>query len=141
MPKKLAVSLDHEVEFFDVDAYRIVWHGNYPKYFETARCKLLELIDFTYEDMEKSCYFFPVIDISVRYVRPLIFRQKFVITATLLEWEHKLKISYLITDKLTGERLTKGFTSQIAVSMPGQTIQFVSPAVLTDKVSAAMSKA
>lgn len=140
MQKKINVELDQEVDFFDVDAYRIVWHGNYAKYFEIARCKLLELIDFTYEDMEKSRFFFPVIDINIRFVKPLIFKQKFVITATLLEWEHKLKIGYVITDKLSGERLTRGSTSQVAVAMPEQIIQFVSPAALTDKVTAAMAK-
>jgi len=30
------VSYEMEVPFFDVDTYRIVWHGNYPKYFEVA---------------------------------------------------------------------------------------------------------
>ena len=140
MQKKIYVELDQEVDFFDVDTYRIVWHGNYAKFFEIARCKLLELIDFTYEDMEKSRFFFPVIDINIRYIKPLIFKQKFVITATLLEWEHKLKIGYVITDKLSGERLTRGTTSQVAVAMPEQIIQYVSPAALTEKVTAAMAK-
>jgi len=140
MTKKLSVALDLEVDFYDVDSYRIVWHGNYPKYFETARCKLLEYIDFTYEDMEKSSFFFPIVDITVRYVKPLVFRQQFVITATLLEWENRLKIGYLITDKHSGERLTKGTTAQVAVAMPGQIIQFESPPVLLDKVKVAMEK-
>ncbi|MGN6981510.1 acyl-CoA thioesterase, partial [Neisseria sp. P0009.S007] len=31
-------SFKTEVPFFDVDAMHIVWHGNYVKYLETARC-------------------------------------------------------------------------------------------------------
>ncbi len=53
-----------EVGFFDVDSYRVVWHGNYPKYFEIARCKLLDKIGFTYADMEETGYFYPVVDLA-----------------------------------------------------------------------------
>jgi len=48
------VQYDLEIPFYDVDAYRIVWHGNYPKYFEVARCQLLEEIGFPYEKMEEE---------------------------------------------------------------------------------------
>lgn len=35
-----------EVPFFDLDPMHIVWHGNYVKYFEEARCQLLRTIDY-----------------------------------------------------------------------------------------------
>ena len=94
MTKRISTSFEHEVAFFDVDSYRIVWHGSYIKYFEVARCKLLELIDFTYDDMEKSGYFFHILDVNIKYIKPLRFRQRFTITATLTEWENKLVIDY-----------------------------------------------
>jgi len=34
------------VEFFDVDSMQIVWHGNYLKYMERARCALLDKIGY-----------------------------------------------------------------------------------------------
>jgi len=37
---------EFSVPFFDVDSMNIVWHGHYVKYFELARCQLLELFDF-----------------------------------------------------------------------------------------------
>lgn len=139
MTDKLSISLDMEVAFFDVDTYRIVWHGSYPKYFEIARCKLLESIDFTYQKMEESGYFFPIIDMSIKYVKPLIFGQKFTITATIVEWENKLTIQYLIKDHISGEKITKATTSQAAVLMPGHITQFVSPKALIDKVNKALT--
>jgi len=60
----LSASFEMQVPFFDVDSYRIVWHGNYPKYFEIARCKLLDMIEYPYSVMEESGYFFPVIDLK-----------------------------------------------------------------------------
>lgn len=140
MDDKLSITLDHEVAFFDVDAYRIVWHGNYPKYLEMARCKLLELIDFTYDEMEQAGYFFPIIDMNIKYIKPLRFGQIFTVSATLAEWRNKLNIKYEIKDKITGERLTKARTSQVAIAMPDHITQFESPAVLIEKVTTAMKR-
>ena len=138
MSAALSISLEQTVEFYDVDSYRIVWHGSYVKYFEVARCKLLERIDYTYKEMEASGYFFPVIDLKVKYIKPLTFGQRFIITASLVEWQHKLAIDYTITDAASGEKLTKGQTSQVAVTMPEQVTQFISPPALIDRVNLAL---
>lgn len=137
---KLRTELDIEVPFYDVDSYRIVWHGSYVKYFEMARCQLLEKIHFTYDDMEATGVFYPVIDLQIKYIQPLRFKQKFTISATIVEWEHRLKIKYLITDKKTGERITKGHTVQAAVEMPEQKMLLVSPDSLVKKIEAALVK-
>lgn len=128
-----------EVPFFDVDSYRIVWHGNYPKYFEIARCQLLEEVGYPYSKMEESGYFFPVIDLRARYVKPILFKQNIEVRATLKDWEHKLVIDYLINDSETGEKLTKGRTQQVAVLMPGNITQFQSPQELIDQVNAKLA--
>ena len=48
--------LSHEIEvvppFFDIDSMDIVWHGHYAKYFELARCALLD--KFGYVDRDKD---------------------------------------------------------------------------------------
>ena len=136
----ISTEFSMEVPFFDVDSYRIVWHGNYPKYFEVARCQLLEEIDYPYAKMEETGYFFPVIDLRVRYVKPIEFKQNICVTATLKEWEHRLSIDYLIHDTVSGEKLTKGNTRQVAVLMPGHITQFQSPKELVEHVNAKLAK-
>ncbi len=136
----LSTYFDMEVPFYDVDSYRIVWHGNYPKYFEIARCQLLEEIGFPYERMEQTGFFFPVIDLHSKYVKPLLFKQKIRVTATLKEWEHKLVIDYLISDIQSGEKVTKGRTQQVAVRMPENITQFQSPAELVEKIEARLKE-
>ena len=136
MDNPLETYFDMEVAFFDVDSYRIVWHGHYPKYFEIARCQLLEKIGYPYQKMEESGYFFPVIDFQSRYVKPIVFRQKIRVSATLKSWENKLVIDYLITDLASGDKLTKGRTTQVAVLMPDHITQYQSPAELIAGVEA-----
>ena len=123
-----------EIPFHDVDVMKVAWHGHYVKYFEIARCALLDAIDYNYPQMEASGYGWPVIDLRVRYAQPLRFQQKIRVIATLAEWENRLKVDYLIEDAQTGQRLTKGYTVQVAVDMQNGEMQFVSPEILFDKL-------
>jgi acyl-CoA thioester hydrolase len=134
MSGSIETTLNLEIPFFDVDSYRVVWHGNYPKYFEIARCQLLEHIGYPYSKMELSGYFFPVIDIRTRYIKPIMFRQNVCVTATLKEWKHRLIIDYSITDTKSKERLTKAQTTQVAVLMPEYITQFQSPPELISSI-------
>ena len=87
-----------DVPFHDVDVMGVAWHGHYVKYFEIARCALLDSIDYNYPQMRDSGYAWPVIDLRIRYPRPLRFQQKVRVIARLEEWENRLKVSYLIED-------------------------------------------
>jgi acyl-CoA thioester hydrolase len=123
-----------EVPFHDVDSAQIAWHGHYAKYLEVARCALLDSFDYNYPQMCDSGYFWPVIDMHLRYVRPARFQQKLRVSATLKEWENRLMIGYLIEDIASGERMTKATTTQVAVTMSTNEMQLASPPVLLQKL-------
>jgi acyl-CoA thioester hydrolase len=123
-----------KVQFYDLDPMQVVWHGNYVRFLEQARCALLDKIGFNYEEMSRTRYAWPVVDLRVKYVRPIRFAQQIRVTATLLEYENRLKLGYVITDVASGEVLTKAHTVQVAVDMATNELLFESPAVLIDKV-------
>lgn len=125
-----------EVPFHDVDTMHVVWHGHYLKYFEIARCKLLDQFHYNYSQMRDSGYAWPVIESYVRYVQGIEFEQKIRVRAILKEWENRLKIEYLIFDAVSGSKLTKGFTSQVAVQIEKREMCFQSPQVLLDCLNA-----
>ncbi|MHC8302140.1 acyl-CoA thioesterase [Pseudomonas sp. ZS1P83] len=122
------------VPFFDVDTMNVVWHGHYVKYLEVARCALLDKIGHNYDAMVESGFAWPVIDLQLRYVRGAVFGQKLNVRANLVEWENRLKISYLISDLETGERLTRASSVQVAVDMSSREMLLASPKVFTDAV-------
>lgn len=122
------------VPFNDCDPLGIVWHGNYPRYFEIARCVMLEALDYNYTQMLESGYAWPVIDLHLRYVKPARFNQHLRVMAAMTEWEHRLKIEYSIRDRDSGERIAKGHTVQVAVQMPDFEMQYASPRILADKL-------
>lgn len=123
-----------EIPFHDVDAAQVAWHGHYAKYFELARCALLDKIDYNYPQMCDSGYFWPVIDMHIRYAGAAVFQQKIRAIATIREWEHRLKIDYRIEDADTGKRLTRGHTVQVAVNIQDGEMQLASPPVLARKL-------
>ncbi len=122
------------IPFHDLDPVNIVWHGNYAKYFEQARCALLETFNYNYDMMRSSGYIWPVIDLHVRYIKPLHFNQRITVRATLVEWEYRLKIDYLISDAQTGVRLSKGSSVQVAVEAATREMCLLSPRVLFERL-------
>lgn len=130
----LSEDFNFSVPFFDVDSMNIVWHGNYCKYLELARCKLLDKIGYNYRAMAESGFLFPIVDMQIKYIKPIIFEQAIVINATLVEWEQRLKIKYLISDANTQEVLTKAHTIQAAVELKTQRLHLACPDIFIQKV-------
>jgi acyl-CoA thioester hydrolase len=122
------------VPFHDIDAAGLAWHGHYAKYFEVARCELLDSFNYGYGAMRESGFMWPVIDMRIRYVQSVLFGQRILVKATLREWENRLLIDYLITDQASGQRLTKGSTVQVAVDMKSGEMCFVSPPILFERL-------
>ena len=131
----LTVATEIDVQFYDVDAMRVVWHGNYVKYIEQARCQLLRVFDYDYNDMEDSGYLWPIVDMRIKYVKSAQFGDKIRVDATLVEYETRMKISYRVYNVTTDEVLTKAYTVQVAVDLHNNEMQFESPAVLLDKLA------
>lgn len=122
------------VPFFDVDMMEVVWHGHYVKYFEEARCALLDKLGHNYRQMREAGFAWPIIDLQVRYIRGAQFGQRIRVRADLVEWENRLKINYLITDVATGERMTRGSSVQVAVEIATREMLLASPRVFVEAV-------
>jgi acyl-CoA thioester hydrolase len=123
--------------FHDIDPMEVVWHGHYVKYFELARCALLQSFDYDYPQMRASGYAWPIVDLRAKYVRSARYGQMLVVRATLVEWENRLKIDYLVSDADTGEVLTRATSIQVAVDMATGEMCFASPRTLRERLGKA----
>ena len=122
------------VPFHDCDPMNVVWHGNYFRYLELARCALLQTFNYDYPEMVTSGFAWPIIDAQIRYIGSARYNQRLSITAKLTEWENRLRIDYEIADAATGKRITKAHTIQVAVSMPDGELQLISPPILKERL-------
>jgi acyl-CoA thioester hydrolase len=127
-----------KVQFYDLDPMHIVWHGNYPRFLEQARAALFEKISFGYREMSQSGFAWPIVDMRIKYVRPINPTHAIRVTATLVEYENRLKTNYLIRDTETDEILTKAHTIQVTVDRTSNELCFETPAALVEKVLRAL---
>lgn len=126
-------------EFFDVDAMNVVWHGNYVKYMEIARCALLDKIGYGYKEMVKEGFAYPVTSINLKYVRSLLFGDKATVKTYLTEYENCIKIKYEIYNE-EGLLCTKAESTQMALNLETKESSFVSSPWLIERVEKLISK-
>jgi acyl-CoA thioester hydrolase len=133
----IAASVEALVAFHDVDVAGVVWHGHYLKYLENARWALMQRLDFDLAAMIASGYAWPIVEVHVKYVRPARFGDRLAVQASLVEWQSRLTVHYLVTDAARRERVARAKTVQVAVEASTGELQFATPAVLLERVAAA----
>ncbi|WP_282269299.1 acyl-CoA thioesterase [Stenotrophomonas sp. PS02298] len=131
---ELVAEIELSPAFHDCDPMHVVWHGNYFKYFEIARCALLQRYDYDYPQMLESGYLWPVVDARVKYIRPLLYQQALRVRAQISEWENRLKIDYQIHAAADGQLLTRAHTIQVAVDAASKEMLYQSPPVLWERL-------
>jgi acyl-CoA thioester hydrolase len=67
------------------------------------------------------------------------FRDRLIVRASLVEWETRLVINYLVTDAATNERVARAQTSQVVVNMPAGTLRFELPRQFVALVESAIA--
>ncbi len=127
-------TVEFDVQFYDVDSMRVVWHGHYVKYLERARCELLNQLGYNYLEMEASGYLWPIVDMRLKYVSSARFSERVAVEANLVEYQSRMKIEYVIRNAQSGKVLNKATTIQVAVDMQSGEMQFESPQAFVEKV-------
>jgi acyl-CoA thioester hydrolase len=130
-----------DVAFHDVDSMAVVWHGNYLKYLENARWALMDRIGHGYADMVASGYVWPIIESHVRHVRAARFGDRLRVQASLVEWETRLAVNYLVVDAASSVRVARGRTVQVAVDGTTGVMLFRSPRCFLDAIASALAAA
>ena len=125
-----------KIPFFDLDPMGIVWHGNYVKYMEIARCDMFSKLNYTYKTMKEEGIVYPVAKMETKFIEPLVFEQDIVVETHLVEIEPAIIIKYLFFDKKTNKKVFKGQTMQIGVNALSKETIYNAP----DNLKAALKK-
>ena len=72
----------------------VVWHGTYIQWLESARVECLRHLGFAFEDFVQAGYDLPVVDLHLRYHRPLTLGAKGVVR-TRLEIAHRVRLTWV----------------------------------------------
>ena len=116
------------VPFYDLDPMRMVWHGNYLKYFDTTRAELFYTAGFDpLEYFKKTNYLFPITKTSTKHIVSLRYRDEFKCKATVVEAEYKIVVDFHIRLVKDNQLCAKGRSEQVAVKYPDMEILFEIP--------------
>ena len=71
-----------EVRYAETDQMGVVYHANYLVWLELGRTQLVRDLGFNYSDMEKEGIVSPVLEVNIKYKKPLRYGE----TATVHTW-------------------------------------------------------
>ena len=78
-------TFNYRIPYADTDKMGVVYHANYLKYFEMGRTELMRQIGFTYDDMEKQGFYFPVVNAQCNYHAPAHYDDLITVETSILE--------------------------------------------------------
>ena len=111
----LFADIDVDVRFHDVDMVGVVWHGHYLRYLKNARWALMNQLGYGLERMLESGVAWPIVELQTKYLGPARFGDRLRVRASLVEWESRLALNYLVSRLRDGVRIARGRTVQVAV--------------------------
>jgi acyl-CoA thioester hydrolase len=136
----LFADVDVEVRFHDVDMVGVVWHGHYLRYLENARWELMNRLGYGLDRMLASGTAWPIVETHTKHISPARFGDRLRVRASLLEWESRLTLNYLVTRLDDGARVARGRTVQVAVDAVTLELQFATPPDFVACVRAALER-
>lgn len=134
----LFADIDVDVSFHDVDMVGVVWHGHYLRYLENARWALMNRLDYGLDRMIKSGFAWPIVELQTKYVAPARFGDRLRVRASLVDWEARLTLHYLLSRPADGARIARARTVQVAVDARAGELQYVLPPDFLAAVRAAL---
>lgn len=108
----LSSTISLRVRYGETDQMGIVYHGNYPSYFEVARIEFFREIGLPYKELESKGIILPVVDLGIKFIKSAYYDDDLSIKAIVTEIPTgvRLKFQYEIRNQ-NEELLTTGFTT------------------------------
>ena len=112
--KVLSIVKPFDIRFSEVDSMGVVWHGHYAIYFEDAREEFGRKYGLEYLMMYDEGFFEPIVELTFKYKRPMIYGMKPEIELVYRPTEAaKIVFDYEIRDAATKEVFVTGHSVQV----------------------------
>nr|WP_245696600.1 thioesterase family protein [Salinicoccus qingdaonensis] len=107
--------IEVQVMYADTDMMGVIYHGNYPKWFEMGRMQLITDIGYDYLAMEREGYYAPVYNLDITYVKALKYGDR-AIVRTWVKKNTGMRTDYGVEIvNGDGELCTYGTTTHVVV--------------------------
>ena len=106
------------VRYAETDMMGVVYHANYLPWFEIGRTVLFKGIGIPYRQLEAEGFRLPVLEATIKFLRPALYDDELEIVTTLAERPTvRLRLSYEV--RRAGEVLATGTTVHAFVDFKG----------------------
>ncbi len=121
------------VKFSEVDSLRIVWHGNYVRYFEDGREAFGRQYGLGYLDVHAQGFALPIVDLQVNFKRMLEYGDNAIIETTLIDRPAaKLVFEYTITSVKHGYVVCTGKSTQVFINPVTKELMITMPTFMLE---------
>ncbi len=105
------------VLYSDTDAYGVVWHGAYTKWFEAARVGLVEQIGLPLETLEGNDILFPVVEMNIRYKSSAKMNERIIIKTHVKELKPlSVTFEHNVYEKETNKLRVTAYTTIVVIN-------------------------
>ena len=120
------------VRFSEVDSMKIVWHGNYLKYFEDGRESFGVKYGLGYLEVYKHKVMIPIVKVNCDYKKPLEYGGTAIVETRFINSEAaKILFDYQVFRKSDNELAATGSSMQVFLT-PGHELLLTSPQFFID---------
>jgi len=110
-----------DIRFSEVDSMRIVWHGNYIRYFEDGRESFGLRYNLGYLDVYKHQVMIPIVKINCDFKRPLEYGDMAIVETRYVATDAaKIVFEYTIFRKSDMEVMATGSSVQVFLTPAGE---------------------
>ncbi|MFH1296131.1 MAG: acyl-CoA thioesterase [Bacteroidota bacterium] len=121
MNKDLVERTEVKIRFGEVDSMKIVWHGNYLKYFEDAREAFGERYGLGYLDVSKHRVMIPIVKVQCDFLKPLEYGGSAIVETRFVNSEAaKIIFEYKLFRKSDMELAATGSSVQVFLTPDGE---------------------
>lgn len=112
---------EHLVHYYETDQMGVVHHSNYIRWFEEARVDVFDKIGMGYKECEEQGIISPVTAVSCQYKTSARFHDEVIVELKFTKFTGiRLYVSYVVSDKATGEIRATGTSEHCFVSPDGK---------------------
>jgi acyl-CoA thioester hydrolase len=129
-PAPCKVVLKKRVNFNEADIMGIVWHGNYPKYFEEASAELGIKCGLSYRAFYEARIQSPIVQMHIDYHNPLVLGEEFTVEAAYIWSEGARLHTEFGTYRSDGSAAATGYTVQMFMDAVTKEPLLTSPPLL-----------
>jgi acyl-CoA thioester hydrolase len=115
-----------KVRFFEVDSYRVVWHGHYIAWFEVGRNDFASRFGLDPEQLKEIGLMAPVVDLRCNFKKAAAFGDEIFIHTSLQQCE-TAKLIFHYTVMRDQEVLAEGSTTHVLTDLKGTMLYQIPP--------------